>query len=150
MENDKILAVLASMLRVNWAAHDLHYRAHGEAFYALHLLADKVDFGSAEDDLKEAYYLGQMESTPPTDEQIVREAIGSVKRTGEDTNDALVTDLMYACKDCMYSIEEAKRIPGLMAGVHAILDGVSQNLLTVSGLCARTLKNEENGVQNAD
>lgn len=149
MENDKILAVLESMLRVKWAAHDLHYRAHGEAFYALHLLADKVDFGSAEDDLKEAYYLGQMESLPPLDEEIVSGALKPA-RVIVDTNIALVTDLMNACKDCMYFIEEAKRIPGLMAGVHAILDGVSQNLLTVSGLCARTLKNEENGVQNAD
>lgn len=149
MENDKILAVLASMLRVNWSAHDLHYRAHGEAFYALHLLADKVDFGTAEDDLKEAYYLGQSESMPPTDEEIIDKAVLPVRRVG-NTNAELVTNLMNACKDCMYFIEEAKRIPGLMAGVHAILDGVSQNLLTVSGLCARTLKNEENGVQNAD
>lgn len=149
MGNEKILEVLASMLRVNWAAHDLHYRAHGEAFYALHLLADKVDFGTAEDDLKEAYYLGQAESLPPTDEDIVEQAVLHVRHVGE-TNAELVANLMNACKYCMYSIEDAKRIPGLMAGVHAILDGVSQNLLTVSGLCARTLKNEENGVQNAD
>lgn len=149
MENDKILAVLETMLRVKWAAHDLHYRAHGEAFYALHLLADKVDFGTAEDDLKEAYYLGQMESLPPTDEKIIEEALMPARRVG-NTNAELVANLMNACKDCMYFIEDAKRIPGLMAGVHAILDGVSQNLLTVSGLCARTLKNEENSVQNAD
>ena len=45
-----MLNVLVAIEVVKCLAKDMHYRSNHEWFYALHLLADKVDFGSAEDD----------------------------------------------------------------------------------------------------
>lgn len=135
-----MLDVMISVAIVEWIAKDMHYRSCDKWFYALHLLADKVDFGSSIDDLKESYYLGAKEALPPTEEQIVRAAI---ERANLDTstmnNRQLIEALSTACADGLYAIEEAKREPALMAGVHAILDGVSQKMLVVKGLCWRTL-----------
>ena len=135
-----MIDVLVSVLIVEWIAKDMHYRSCDEWFYALHLLADKVDFGSSVDDLKEAYYLGAKENLPPTEEEIVKAAIEKVNLdTSTMDNRQLIEALSTACADGIYAIEEAKREPALMAGVHAILDGISQKMLVVKGLCWRTL-----------
>ena len=51
-----MLEVIAAVEAVKMIAKDVHYRSHDMYFYSLHLLADKIDFGNAVDDLKEAYY----------------------------------------------------------------------------------------------
>jgi len=137
--DDKMLEVLAQICSIRWIAKDMHYRSHDEWFYALHLLADKVDFGNGEDDLKEAYYLGAKEMLPPTEEEIHRLAIEKVEVTKDKSNRELIEALHDSCDVGIYAIEEAKREAGLIAGVHAILDGMSQTLLIVKGLCWRTL-----------
>lgn len=136
-----MLDVMISVAIVEWIAKDMHYRSCDEWFYALHLLADKVDFGSSIDDLKEAYYLGAKEALPPTEEQIVKAAIEKYANldTASMDNRQLIEALATACADGIYAIEEAKREPALVAGVHAILDGISQKMLVVKGLCWRTL-----------
>lgn len=135
-----MLDVMISVAIVEWIAKDMHYRSCDEWFYALHLLADKVDFGSSIDDLKEAYYLGAKEALPPTEEQIVKAAIEKVNLdTASMDNRQLIEALATSCADGIYAIEEAKREPALVAGVHAILDGMSQKMLVVKGLCWRTL-----------
>ena len=135
-----MLDVIISVAIVEWIAKDMHYRSCDEWFYALHLLADKVDFGSSIDDLKEAYYLGAKESLPPTEEQIVKAAIEKVNLdTTTMDNRQLIEALAASCADGIYAIEEAKREPALIAGVHAILDSISQKMLVVKGLCWRTL-----------
>lgn len=136
-----MLDVIISVAIVEWIAKDMHYRSCDEWFYALHLLADKVDFGNSVDDLKEAYYLGAKESLPPTEEQIVKATIEKYANldTASMDNRQLIEALATSCADGIYAIEEAKREPALVAGVHAILDGISQKMLVVKGLCWRTL-----------
>ena len=135
-----MLDVMIAVAIVEWIAKDMHYRSCDEWFYALHLLADKVDFGSSIDDLKEAYYLGAKEALPPTEEQIVKAAIEKANLdTASMDNRQLIEALAASCADGIYAIEEAKREPALVAGVHAILDGISQKMLVVKGLCWRTL-----------
>lgn len=135
-----MLDVIISVAIVEWIAKDMHYRSCDEWFYALHLLADKVDFGNSVDDLKEAYYLGAKEGLPPTEEAIVKAATEKANLdTSTMDNRQLIEALSTACADGLYAIEEAKREPALMAGVHAILDGISQKMLVVKGLCWRTL-----------
>lgn len=131
--------VLVAIETAKWIAKDAHYRSRDEWFYALHLLADKLDFGNAEDDLKEAYYLGAHEILPPTEGEIHKIAADKIGDTSLKTNKELIEALREACEDGLYQIEAAKRESGLYAGVHAILDGISQKLLVVKGLCWRTL-----------
>ena len=133
-----MLEVLISMKMIEWAALNVHYRSNDEWFYALHILADNVDFGSAEDDIKEAYYLGFKNQLPPTEIQINAEAVSRMKGF-EGTNLDLIKTLMEYCETGLYAIEGAKREAGLMGGIHSILDGVSQKMLTIKGLCFRTI-----------
>lgn len=132
--------VLVDMLMIEWQAKAMHYNANGLWFYALHLLADKVDFGSAADDIKEAYYLGFVNTPPPTEKEIAASAVESMNIAPTADNKMLVTNLKAACEAGVQDVENAKREPGLPGGIHAILDGISQKMLTVIGLCANTLK----------
>ena len=141
MPDDKMLDVLVAICIVEMVAKNMHYRSYDELFYALHLLADKVDFGNTADDLKEAYYLGAKETLPPTEEEIRRLAVERIGETKGKTNRELIEALKDACETGLYAIEEAKREPGLFAGVHAIVDGVSEKMLVVKGLCFRSLAN---------
>lgn len=143
-----MLEVLVAIRIVECLAKDMHYCSNDEWFYALHLLADKVDFGSAEDDIKEAYYLGQSMLPPSENDinKIVVERIGGVP----EENKGLVSRLGDACETLIYSIEEAKREPGMLAGIHAILDGISQTALTIKGLCWRSLNDGTEDNKNAD
>lgn len=139
-----MIEVLIAIELVEWIAKDVHYRSNDQWFYALHLLADKVDFGTAEDDLKEAYYLGMKEALPPTEKDIHENAVSRCADVRSLDNEGLIRALYEVCANGLYAIEEAKREAGLMAGVHAILDGVSQRLLVIKGLCWRTLNGDDN------
>lgn len=144
-----MLDVIISVAIVEWIAKDMHYSSCDEWFYALHLLADKVDFGNSIDDLKEAYYLGAKETLPPTEEQIVKAAIEKCYLdTASMDNRQLIEALATSCSDGIYAIEEAKREPALVAGVHAILDGISQKMLVVKGLCWRALSHGRDAEEN--
>lgn len=143
-----MIDVLVAIEIVEWLAKDVHYRSNDEWFYALHLLADKVDFGSAEDDLKEAYFLGAKQILPPTEREIHELTVAKMPVVNSMSNEELIRNLMKACDDGLYAIEEAKREAGLFAGIHAILDGVSQKMLVIKGLCWRTLNDE--GRKSAD
>lgn len=137
-----MINVLVAIEIVKCLAKDVHYRSNDEWFYALHLLADKVDFGSAEDDLKEAYYLGMHEELPPTEMEILKATTEKCQDIRALSNKELVSKLYEACSDGVLLVEDAKREAGLLAGVHAILDGVSQTMLVIKGLCWRTLNSE--------
>lgn len=138
-----MLNVLADMLAIEWAAKSLHYRANGEQFYGLHLLADKVDFGSAADDLKEAYYLGFQNTIPPDELEIVKHAVELATKTDYSDNRTLLIALKAMCELGITFVEDAKREAGLPGGVHSILDGISQTMLTIRGLCWRSFKDTE-------
>lgn len=133
-----MLNVLATMRVTEWVAKDLHYRSCGLEFYGLHLLADKVNFGSAEDDLKEAYYL-RYEEDVPTEAEIAASAIAMYNDIAAHHDERqMARGLVEACSAVIVAVEEAKRTPGLLAGIHAILDGISQKALIIKGLAIRT------------
>ena len=142
-ETQTMKELLSIIECVEWAAKDLHYRAHDEWFYSLHLLADKMDFGTAEDDLKEAYFLGYHETLPPTEKEIAELATARMAETPKD-NLSLIKALHDMAADGIAFVEQAKREAGLPGGVHAILDGVSQTMLVVKGLAWRSMLAEAN------
>jgi len=131
--------VLIAIRLCEFIKRDVHYRTNDLYFYALHLLADKLDFGSAVDDINEAYYLGHKEELPPTDEEIFSAACERSAGVRQESNEGLLRRLYDVVTTGIYAVEEAKREPGLPGGAHAILDGVSQKLLTLKGLCWRSL-----------
>lgn len=122
-------AILTMLTVVDWVAQDLHYQYEGLGFYECHLLADRVrDFGSAEDDYKEAYWLGHMNQKPPLDKQITEYATKMYDKIVE-RNPCLLTRLYDALSVLCDQVEVCKKdaVPG---GVQAILDSISQKALT--------------------
>ncbi len=134
--------IIVAMNVCRWFAHELHYGAHGEGFYAMHLLADRLDFGSAEDDLKELWFLGEKKSYVPSDAVIAEQSIATYKasRATEDMdNRSMVARLSEACTFLVCLIEEFKRNNSPTSGVSAVLDEVSKVATIMIGLCERTM-----------
>ena len=129
-ELDNIKTLLALLCAIDWLANDLHYRSEGTGFYEKHLLADRIrDFGDAEDQLKEAYYLGFKSMPPPYDKEIAHSAIiiyNGMKGASNSTEGqlggafGLMQQVIYACK----------KETNLPAGIHAVLDSISEKALT--------------------
>lgn len=144
--------VIVAMNVCRWFAHELHYNAYGDAFYAIHLLADRLDFGSAEDDLKELWFLGEKKSSVPSDATIAELSIALHKAsmaTADMDNRSMVARMSESCTFLVCQIEEFKRNNSITSGVSAVLDDVSKVATTVIGLCERTMsayaKDDGNG-----
>ena len=127
--NDKDMTqLLATMLLVDWLADDLHYNSRGAGFYEKHLLADRVRDLGDDDAIKEAYWLGFKGANPPDDAAIAKLAIlayGKLRQPGNE-----LEALSKAFDFAIGTVELCKREQELPAGIHAILDGVSEKALT--------------------
>lgn len=149
IEAEPMLKVLALCEATKRLAHELHYGAKGKAFYGLHLLADRADFGDAIDGLKETYYLGSIHSEVPTDcaiGAIAAEIVENAKESYEspveedDGGQILVERLFDVAKRGAYSVEDAKRILSPFSGVCVHLDEISRVFLVVSALASSTAR----------
>lgn len=138
-EIDSFKTLLALLCAIDWLANDLHYRSEGIEFYEKHLLADRIrDFGDAEDQLKEAYYLGFKEQLPPYDKKIAVVATALYNSIQAESGDFLY-ELKGAFCLLQQVIDTCKKEPNLPAGVHAILDSISEKALTYKFLVQRQL-----------
>ena len=121
-----MIDVLVAIEVVKWLASDLHYNSTGPMFYALHLLADRVkDFGSAEDDLKEGYWLGCLDTTPPSDREIANAAISAYDKV-VDGKDCPIARLLAGLVNLCSSVDGMKSDASLNGGVRSILDDISK------------------------
>lgn len=141
--------VLSMIVAVQILCDDLHYRAKGNCFYALHLLADRVKAGLDQDldALREAYYLGEKTVEPPCTCEIYRIAISKVDAIrqnivcdGVDMNKCLVLRLKDAVHNLFCYIEMAKEAAKteFTSGTVSILDGISAKMLVAHGLLDRS------------
>ena len=55
---DKINNIIFHLMAVNCTNQDIHYTAHGEAFYAIHTFVEKFNFEDDIDLIKESILLG--------------------------------------------------------------------------------------------
>ena len=125
-----MIDVLVALEVVKWLASDLHYNSTGPMFYSLHLLADRVkDFGSAEDDLKEGYWLGCLDTTPPSDREIANAAISAYDKV-VDGNDCPIARLLAGLTHLGVVVDELKSDASRNGGVHAVVDGSSKKANT--------------------
>lgn len=121
--------IVAMLTVIDWIADDIHYNSRGESFYSLHLMADKIrDFGDAADELKERYWLGFLETTPPSGKYFAQKAIslyGRYEGLGYlDAAKKAATDLVDMVK--------SNSPDDLPNGVTAILDEISSHALLCS------------------
>lgn len=133
--------VIVNLIVVNWICNDLHYKWRGHSFYGMHLLADRVrDFGSAEDDINEAYYLGFCNEIPPSDVSNASLATAQYKKVVDENGGCPLKSLAAQFSYLAASVESAKRIEGLPAGIHAVLDNISQKALTYRFLATSSIE----------
>lgn len=135
--------VLIAVETVEFLKKDLHYRTNDEYAYALHLLADKIDFGSLEDDLKECYFLGFKGFLPPTEDMIHAATLDVTAKFGKkETNKDLLQAVIDSAAAGVAIVEEAKKEEGIPGGVHAIYDSISQILLRAKALAFMSLRKQ--------
>lgn len=128
--------ILTLLVLIDWLANDVHYAVDTtKNFYSRHLLADRVrDFGSAEDDIKEKYYLGFCNELPPGDDVIAGYAI---KAKADLQGDALKR-LCDALSLLATTVESAGG-ETLPRGVQNVLDDISSRALTYKFLCEKEM-----------
>ena len=117
-------------------AHDWHYNASGPAFYAEHLLADKVaEIGGHSDRLIETYYLGELETVPPTAGDITRGAVEIYERAD---GDGIPGKLKAVLKLFAAHCEELART-SISIGTKSLLDSLCADAYQYVGLIERTV-----------
>lgn len=122
--------IVAMLTVIDWIADDIHYNSRGASFYGLHLMADKIrDFGDAADELKERYWLGFLETTPPSGKYFAQKTISLYERyEGLGYLDAA----NKAAKDLVDMVKTISSEKDLTNGVTAILDEISSHALLCS------------------
>ena len=139
-----MIDLAAHLKRIGMAAKDLHYRAKGKPFYGEHLLADLIyDVEHETDDLIEVYFLGATGIEPPRMAEICSQATMIPVNYSTDKL-YFETGLMDICMKTAHLVEKIKRdFPDLVAGVHAILDNISQRVYVGIGLLDKTIQGAE-------
>lgn len=142
-----MIDVLVMLEVVKWLASDLHYNSTGPMFYALHLLADRVkDFGSAEDDLKEGFWLGCLDTTPPADREIANLTVAAYDKVIEG-KDCPVARLLAGLMNLGSAVDNIKKDTSLNGGVHAILDDIRKRVNTYTFLVRAQAQKDVSAVQ---
>lgn len=142
-----MIDVLVMLEVVKWLASDLHYNSTGPMFYALHLLADRVkDFGSAEDDLKEGFWLGCLDTTPPADREIANLTVAAYDKVIEG-KDCPVARLLAGLMNLGSAVDDIKKDTSLNGGVHAILDDIRKRVNTCTFLVRAQAQKDVSAVQ---
>ena len=142
-----MIDVLVALEVVEWLASDLHYNSTGPMFYALHLLADRVrDFGSAKDDLKEGYWLGCLDTTPPADREIANLTVAAYDKMIEG-KDCPIARLLAGLVSLGSVVDEMKNDTSLNGGVHAILDDIRKRVNTYTFLVRAQAQKDVPAVQ---
>ena len=122
--------IVAMLTVIDWIADDIHYNSIGVSFYGLHMMADKIgDFGDSADELKERYWLGFLDTTPPSGKYFAQKAISLYGRyEGLGYLDAA----KKAAKDLVSMVKSKSSEKDMPNGVTAILDEISSHALLCS------------------
>lgn len=125
---------------IDWFANDVHYTSIGPSFYELHKLADKVrDFGEADDDIKECYFLGQLNTTPPCDVDVSKGAVERYEYISANY-DTPLQRLKMAIILLVSHIEELRKDTTFSGGINSILDDISKRALRYRYLVSSQLE----------
>lgn len=135
MEN--INQLICYLLAIAGYAKDIHYTAHGEAFYGKHLLADRIYDGLYDfmDLLKETCLLGNEIEPMPSGEYMTRATSLIPPVTDNDkTNFENMKNLLLEALSLMDSMKDMTR------GESSLIDNISQDLQQKLGLVNLQIK----------
>ena len=150
---DVMRTIISRMIAVEMLAKDLHYRAGGKSFYAIHLLSDMVwEVRHCRDELNEIYYLGEKGGVPPLQSKVYEAAVRLVNADCASgicaSEEGLINLLRTTCLNLVDLIERAKKEVELKSGTIAVLDDISKKMLSSAGQLGRSLSQPNEDPEN--
>lgn len=129
--------IIVKLLAIYHYAKDIHYQAHGDNFYAIHLLMDQIceNIHDQIDAINEVGYLGMAKDAPHSAD-VLKVAQATIPEIEEDGWRNL-SNLAFLIIDTIDSISNAD--VGEISGVQSLLDDIQKTLLQKRGLLARTV-----------
>lgn len=126
-----INTLIVFLMRIDNFNKDIHYHAHGDAFYSKHIFADKFEFNAEIDKLKEVALLG-MGIRPLASVDYLMLAGSELERPSE-TSDKENFKILYSMIE-----ETLKGINSINAesnkGVENLIGAIAEKLMQYKGL----------------
>ena len=127
---DDINNLIVQLIVINNFNYDIHYTAHGDAFYSKHIFVEKFNFDDEIDKLKEVALLG-MNLRPLSSNKYLFEASKLLVDINEQDDKANFIKLIEYVKNTLDNIENIK---SESRGVNALLDNIAEKLQQYLGL----------------
>ena len=127
---DNIDSLIVSLIVIKEFSKDIHYTAHGEAFYSKHLLVDKFNFDESIDLLKECCLLGNDER-PKASKEYLKLASDFIPGPDEN-NDKHNFELLFGIIDG--TLKQINSMQGLNKADENVIGGIAQDLQQYKGL----------------
>lgn len=134
---DKINNLIAGLLAIANYAKDIHYNAKGDAFYAKHLLADRIEENLPDfiDKLKEVCILGNNEAALPSSEYL-RKAINLLPEITQNDKD----NFKKLAELIITNLALIEHLPELTKGEDNLIGAIAEDLQNNLGLINRQIK----------
>ena len=130
MQREQIDNLIAQLITIKEFSKDIHYTAHGDAFYSKHLLVEKFDWDEHIDLLKECCLLGNDER-PLTSKQYLKRAVLDLSEPQEH-NDKQNFVILNAI--IIHALQNIKDMQDLSKADENVIGGIAQDLQQYKGL----------------
>ena len=131
-----MITLIEYLTAIREYAKEIHYHAHGDGFYGIHLLMDRVADGIYEtiDKIKEVCYLGEI-NDPPRSSEILKVAAAYIPDITEENADNIgrLSDLVARTLDHIQGLKVYQDSPAKSA----VLDAIAEDLQLKRGLLWR-------------
>ena len=127
---EQIDNLIVSLITIKEFSKDVHYTAHGSAFYAKHLLVDKFDFNDSIDLLKECCLLGSDER-PLASVEYLQRAINFLA-IPEENNDKKNFEILNGLIN--RALQQINGMQNLTKADENVIGGIAQDLQQYKGL----------------
>lgn len=127
---EQIDSLIVALIVIKEFSKDIHYTAHGEAFFAKHLLVDKFSFDDDIDLLKECCLLGNGER-PKSSKFYIEKASALLiePKENEDKINFIFLDGLLE-----RTLEAINNMQGLTKADENVIGGIAQKLQQYKGL----------------
>lgn len=127
---EQIDNLIINLIAIKEFSKDIHYTAHGEAFYSKHIFVDKFNFDDDIDLLKECCLLGNDERPKASKEYLTKAALYLL--TPKENNDRDNFDILIGMLNS--ALKEIDKMQDLTKADENVIGGIAQKLQQYKGL----------------
>lgn len=127
---DQIDKLIVALIVIKEFSKDIHYTAHGEAFYSKHIFVDKFNFDESIDLLKECCLLGKGER-PLSSKEYLKDASNKLTAPNEKDdkqNFETLSDMIRITLDLINGLSNLSKAD------ENVIGGIAQDLQQYRGL----------------